>query len=199
MNYDDYNKSLGVSTISLAGGLPIDTEILQYHAKVDNSDELTNLQMYCRAAIGYIERETNRPFMQQTYTESFGAICGRSLRLSRYPATEIVEVKYLDENLEWQTLSSSLYTLSNSCVVPSVFELKSTESWPSLGVGNERVRITYKAGYTSSSSIPAEQIQALLFLTAHWYENRIPITPQSAVDVPLTVRAAIDLLKIYWL
>lgn len=202
MYENEYNKSLGCSAISLASGIPVSMELLKLHCRVDGDDEDAILISYANAAKNFIEKHTNRAFIEQTYKESYGYICGHSLALNRFPVNEIVDVQYLDGDNAWQTLSSDTYTFTGANVVPSVFELNSDESWPSFGNQRERLRITYKAGYADTEELAnnqPEMVQALLFLTAHWYENRTPMAQMTQSNTPLTVQAAIDLLKIYFI
>ncbi|MEM9988852.1 MAG: head-tail connector protein, partial [Pseudomonadota bacterium] len=52
--------------------------------------------------------------------------------------------------------------------------------------------VTFTAGETSASDIPADLIRALYLLTAHYYEQREAFQEQRYVAVPLTVEALLN-------
>ena len=198
-----FNQSLGVAISSDDGVLPLNLTEAKAHLRIgkNDNDEDDSLEAYIRSAVRYIEKETNRAVLSKTYIETFGPICGRCIPLGRYCATDISKVEYLNSDDEWTQIDSTQFYLSAAGVAPSLIKLKAAYDWPSdfIANGEERLRITYEAGAASVAEIDPEIKQAIKFLTAHYFENRVPITEASSSEVPLTIQASIDLLKIYWL
>ena len=121
---------------------------------------------------------------------------GDIITIDKPRVTAITTVKYtiLDAS-EASTLSATTY-LTDYVSRYARLRLKWNQSWPtdSLEILNPIV-IRFSTGWASVSVVPATLKQAILFLAAHWYENREAVTDTPLVDVPNTYR---DLIADYF-
>jgi len=64
-------------------------------------------------------------------------------------------------------------------------------SWPATLAGaRETVAVRIDAGYADPAAIPADIVQAVLMLVAHWYRNREAVVIGAAVaELPMAVQA----------
>lgn len=58
------------------------------------------------------------------------------------------------------------------------------QMWPVARVEPNSVKVTYTCGYGDASAVPVLIKGAILALTAHWYENRLP----NENDIPASVK-----------
>lgn len=79
---------------------------------------------------------------------------------------------------------------------PAVVRNLYTGTWPSdVLFDANAITLTFWAGYgPDASTVPQSIKHAMLFLIAHWFENRTPIVGTGAVpqQMPLTVRGLLD-------
>jgi uncharacterized phiE125 gp8 family phage protein len=79
---------------------------------------------------------------------------------------------------------------------PAVVRNVYNGTWPSDALyDSNAITLTFWAGYgDSGAAVPQSIKHAILFLVAHWYENRTPVLGTGAVpqQTPLTVRALLD-------
>jgi len=116
------------------------------------------------------EADTDTVLLTQTLYVTAEKFTGREICLVGRPIQSITSIVYYDENNVQQTLSSSLYSLN-----PTEREiyLNWNESWPLTYIRWDAVTITYVAGNSNLSSVPAIAKQAILLLIAYYhYGNR---------------------------
>jgi uncharacterized phiE125 gp8 family phage protein len=114
------------------------------------------------------------------------------IRLPLAPVSAIDEVTYLDTDGVEQTLASSVYALDSG---RNEIYLADGEEWPETQEIRDSVTVRFTAGYGADpEDIPADIRQAMLFLVAHWYENRTAIDIADGFrlrDVPYTYAALV--------
>lgn len=144
------------------------------------------------AAIGYAEHYTQRSVGVQTL----------ELALDKFPfagielplgAASIVSVKYVDVDLAEQTVNDTTYALDDYSdkhwAIP-------TDSWPATA----SVANAVKVRYITPASVPPAMVQALLLLTAHFFENQQAVVVGSgiaATEVPLGADNLLDTVRRY--
>lgn len=87
--------------------------------------------------------------------------CG-PIRLPYPPVTGVTWVKYLDEDLNEQTVDETVYRLADNLVL-----LKPDQEWPDAACQPDAVRIQYAAGY---SEVPARAKHAVILTVQHLLE-----------------------------
>lgn len=103
---------------------------------------------------------------------AMSATFGKSLpiRLPHGPVSAVVSLTYYDRDDTAHVLSGSLYRLNGPAerILP-----KTGTSWPSNVRSGDAVEVVYTAGYGAAPiNVPQGIRRAILFLIAHWYENR---------------------------
>jgi uncharacterized phiE125 gp8 family phage protein len=183
---------------------------LKWHLKIGFDDDDQLLMMYLAAARQYVEMRTGLSFMPQTWqmvldrwprqdrlefwpaTAPLGAIL-----LPRYPVQSITSVIYTDSAGAPQTVASSGY-VTDLVTRPSRISPVGG-NWSSVTLAPAgAISIRFLAGYATVAAIPPMAIQAIIMMTAHWYENREAVSMDSrvvAVQVPMGAQSLIDMLS----
>ena len=169
---------MSLSLVTPAARRPLALELLRAHLRLDDppDEEIALLDTYLQGvtsdAFG-IGGYTGRALITETYDQVFsGWGCApRWLRLSRSKVQAVSSVTYTDTAGATQTLSPSLYRLTDerepASVVPAI-----GATWPAVHCEG-KVTVRYTAGYGDSwNDIPAHVRVALMQVAAHWYRNR---------------------------
>jgi hypothetical protein len=90
---------------------------------------------------------------------------GREVKLPSRPIQSVSSFTYYDSVNTLQTLSTSIYSLDAQS---RAIRLTWNESWPVLAIRWDAVAITYVAGHTDRSLIPAIAKQAMLLLIGYY-------------------------------
>lgn len=158
---------------------PVTVAEAKAHLRLDGSDDDTYIGNCITAARKWVEGQTKRAIMDQTY--NYFIDCGWpyaqgghriDLPLNPVPAQtspSTVVITYVDTNGASQTLAQTQYQLvgraHHSYIVPAY-----NVSWPSVRVQPDAITVQFQAG--DSDNVPPELKQAILILTAHFYELR---------------------------
>lgn len=185
------------------------------HLNVDTDDDDQIIERYIRAAIGFVQRRTAKALAPTTYlyttdnwpiTEYDGGWY-RGIELPLSPVRSVVSVHYLDEDdAEIQVEEADYSTIITAEGALILFQ--DTWSVPSsFSQRPDSVRVVFEAGYddpaTSGSGddpnlhLPAEAELLVLMLTAHWYQNREAVSPESLQAVEISADALLAALKSY--
>lgn len=116
-----------------------------------------------------------------------GAAAGREIQFARAPLQSVDSFTYLDEAGATQTFASTNYTVGNVGVQTAFGRLwlNQDASWPDTGSFPGSIKITFTAGFgAAATDIPDEIRLALLYIAAHWYENRLPVTGDGVAELP---------------
>lgn len=144
----------------------------------DDDDEITSL---ITAARLQVEKDLNGACLGTTVIDQwFDRLPnGRGLELIRWPVTAITTVKtYATDDVE-STLATGDYLTDTSSQLARVL-LNDDASWPT-GLRTYRgVVVRYTCGFTS---IPEMYTLAMLFLVAHWYQQREAVLVGHSSDV----------------
>lgn len=165
---------------------PVTVAELKAHLRVTSSADDAYLGSIISAAREYVEQQTGRALGAQTREISADAFprCG-VLPLGYVPAVSISSVKYLDVAGSEQTLASTEYTIDTRRE-PGALLLAVGKSWPDVAELPSSVRVTYVCGVAA----PAILKQAVLFISAWWYEQRLPVNVGNIVsEIPHTLNA----------
>ena len=167
---------------------PVTVDELKAHLRVTTDEEDATLASYITAAREYIERQTGRALGEQVRETSADAFPrGNSIPLGFAPVVSIESVKYIDPDGVEQTLTEDSY-LEDTRSEPGHLVLAPGKSWPIAAQIPSSVRIGYKCGIQASATMK----QAVLFLAAHWAEQRVPVNIGNIVnDIPHSLDALI--------
>lgn len=180
---------------------PVTVDELMRHCRItiQDDDQDQYLSDLITAARRYCEKNTNRAFISQTW----------ELRLDDWPSDDIIRpprpplqsvetFAYTDAAGDAQTLTENTDFVVDIYSTPGRVMLAYNKSWPDVYDQPNAITVTYEAGYgDTADDVPAELRQAILFLAAHWFEVREPVSMGAQPSrVPLTVDALLDEYRI---
>lgn len=147
---------------------PVTLDEARAHLRVDETGEDALIVGLVTAARTMLEAETRRAFVSQ----------GWQLTLDAWPQTRRIDlglapVVSVDElAVDGVALDASLYDTGLRHDPPRI-ALKRNAALPDPDDGVEGITVSFTAGYGDASAVPQPLKQAILMLTAHWYENRM--------------------------
>ena len=143
-------------------------------------------------ARAHVERVTGLILVQATKDAYFDGFDDTGFRLPWSPITSITFVKYVAEDGTLTTLASTVYRLDGDSLRGRL-TLEYGQSWPTAREVTNAVQVRAVCGGTVETPLK----QAIMLLTAHWYENRIPVGAASLADMPHMVEALIEPYKVW--
>ena len=170
---------------------PLSTAEAKTHLRIDGTDEDTFVGDLITAAVAYVENETSRVLIEQTWQVFFDT-WPSPVDIPFPPLVSVAHVKTYDDSDAPTTYASSDYYV-DIYDTPGEIVLRTGATAPSaLRVANG-YEIQFTAGYgTAASDVPEDIRHALRLLVGHWFANREPILAgdsMAAVEVPLAVTA----------
>lgn len=147
---------------------PISLEVAKLHLRIDGTIEDDYINNLIQMGREFAENYCNRSLLSQTIETKVTCITEQGIVLPRGVIQSISTIKYKDENETEQTWGDSNYYL-NTLHEPNILHLKkgTTTPYPTDGY-----TITYVAGWTQESDVPAAIKQAILLTIGDMYENR---------------------------
>lgn len=140
---------------------PVDLEEVQRHLRIDDPDDAPQLNFLIGAARAQVEEYLGRALLTQTIVYRLDCFPSRAIRLPRAPLQSVSSIEYVDGDGATQTLSSSLYQVDSSSEPARVLPVYGGY-WPVTRPTMNAVTITYVAGWTAASAVPAPIRQAIL-------------------------------------
>lgn len=131
------------------------------------------LDLLIQQAREQFEKDSGTAVMTQTWSQTFPRLQDQ-LKLTIYPVQSVTSIQYYDSANANQTLSTDIYSLDTST---REIRLDADQTWPDVYDRWDCVRVTYVAGYTSASAVPAAIKQAILLLVAYYFEDRDMLVP----------------------
>lgn len=168
---------------------PVTLEEVKAQLRLDGNEEDALLAGYLDAAVGHAQLLTSLLLMPQTVAFEFDSFADLAQPLPCGPIRS-VSVAYEGADGSAQVVDPSEYRLreraGRACIV------RRGGGWPPLTQGSV-VTVTAEAGFEDAEAVPATLRQAILFLTAHFYEHRTPVNiGQQAHLLPLTFRHLVE-------
>jgi uncharacterized phiE125 gp8 family phage protein len=153
---------------------PIALPDAKRHLRVsdDATDEDALILDWIASARREAERVMGRPLVQQTWTGKMDYFPdSNEIEIPLAPLVSVSSVKYIDTDGDLQTFSSASYTVDLSGVLGRIY-LNYGESWPSIRVEPNAVRIEFIAGYGDASTVPEDVRSWMLLRIGERYEHR---------------------------
>lgn len=186
---------MGSSLVTAPTAEPLTLAELRAHLRIDITDDDATVGVLLLAAREWVEGETKRRLMTQTwdFTWDRGWPCDLVLRLPVAPVSAVTSVTYVDEAGATQTLSPTLYTAVLNTDYPHIVPAYDAD-WPSVRDVPNAVTVRAVCGYgDANSDAPQPLRQAIKLLVGHWHENREAIvTGTIATPLPFAVEALIS-------
>lgn len=171
-------QTLTTAKTTAANQLPVSLQEAKLHLRIASEDLDDGVDLALRAAVEYCEAVTGRVLrVSYTVVQSYAGWPCLPVRFDWNPAYSISHVKYYDADNTLQTVSSSLYRLSQGNAA-SVLEFDEDFTYPTFYDRRDAVQVTYLAGYATVSDVPACAKHAvLLALERDWGDtpaNEVP-------------------------
>lgn len=169
---------LTLTTVTAPEDEPLSLAEVKEHLRIDGEDQDATVGNMVTAAREYCEELLCRQLMPATLKltlDSFPSeiIIPRPplITLTASEAHPTLGITYVDTAGATQTLSTSAYQV-DALSQPGRIVQAYGQTWPSMREQINAVTIIYRAGYADTDSVPKRIKQAILMLTAHWYESR---------------------------
>lgn len=163
--------------------LPLTRQQVKLHLRIANDDLDEAVDLALRSAVEYCEAVTGRVLrVSYTVVQSHNRWPCAPVRFDWQPAYSISHVKYYDADNTLQTVSSSLYRLSQGNAA-STLEFDQDFTYPALYSRSDAVQVTYLAGYSSVANIPPNALGSILLCIEKNWGDTAP------ADIPRIERA----------
>ena len=184
---------MALSLVTAPTEEPVTLDDQKVHMRLDTDDDDAYVQSCITAARQWVEGQTHRALMAQTwdYNIDYGWPVKESRHRIDYPinpvkaqASPIADsITYVDSDGVSQTLAVDQYTIvartNGSYIVPA-FDV----AWPAVRSVPNAITVRFVAGYVT---VPDEFNRAILILASLYYEER-----ETSVDAPMAVESLIS-------
>jgi uncharacterized phiE125 gp8 family phage protein len=180
---------------------PVTLAEAKAHLRVDTADDDTYIAAIIKAAREWCEEYLDRSLVHTQWTMRMDSF-PHEFVLPRPPmatsgTVTATTITYTLETQAVETLDPATYRVDRHDT-PGRIRVVYAGTWPAHLFDENSVTVTWWGGYgADGTSVPAAIKHAMLFLIAHFYENRMPVVGTGAVpqQTPLTVRALLDSVK----
>jgi uncharacterized phiE125 gp8 family phage protein len=169
---------------------PVTTDELKSYLRVEHNEDDEFIASLGVAARDYVERATNLILAESTWLYKLKnfPLSDLSITLPLYPATDVESITYrladgTEKDFDDYHLADNRIILDYGCSFPS-----------DILDDGEPVAITFTAGY-GEDECPEMAKQAIKYIVALWYENRISIDRAKNFELPYTANALITMVK----
>ena len=214
----DYS-ALKIKTAPTSEPLNLNKEVKPHlRLEVTDTKEDEYLRFLIKAARKWAENASRRVMILQTwdmwldeFPPSYSLLTDRHNRVSNVlgsssspimvplpPYSSTTHLKYTDEQGALQTLVENTdYTVDSNSEPARIFPAFD-KVWPATRDIANVVELEFEAGFTDADSVPCEIKMAMLFVIAHWYENREEVSMKVLTRIPLAAKSLIDSQRVVW-
>jgi uncharacterized phiE125 gp8 family phage protein len=155
---------------------PVTLAEAKLHLRVDGTAEDTLISSLIVTSRLNVEAAVGLALITQSWSCFLDAWPpGPALKLPLRPVQSIAAVRLYDDNAVVTTLAPDTYLLDGAGA-PARLVRKAALAWPKPGRIANGIEIAFTAGYgNAAADVPSPIRQAILLLTAHWYEHRSPL------------------------
>ncbi len=140
---------------------PVSLDQAKAHLRIDDNDEEGLINSLITAARLMVEARTGRALIEQTWLFHLDEPSG-FYELPLKPTKSIAEVMVFDPDDTPTSLAANAY----------IAEARGETIKVKLLASVHRAEVAFVAGYAAAADVPAPLTQAILQLTAYWFENR---------------------------
>lgn len=150
---------------------PVSLADIKRHLNIDHTEEDLTLTTTIVVARATVERLTGRLLISQTWAVTLDEVPpGGLVSLPLCPVASVESVTVFDAAGAGTVWPASGY-LVDTASEPARLLFTGARPVPGRAIGGIEIRLT--AGYgPEASDVPADLVQAVRLLTAHWYESR---------------------------
>ncbi len=155
-------------TTAPAGAVVQSCDLRQYVrlGDTDNDSLLADLE---KMAVERVESDTQRQLVSATW-KMFLPCFPSVITIRKNPVSAISQIRYVDVDGDWQTLSTSVYDTFLQRE-PAEIRLAYSQSWPLTRQTEQAVEVTFVAGYGSADDVPEIAKHAVKLIVAGEYHG----------------------------
>lgn len=181
---------------------PLDVAYIHQHLRLDLDDEDDLVDVWIPAARQKAEQLRDEILITQTWElvlDRFPS-SGCPIVLPKKPVQSVLSIEYVDPSGEDQTFGLSSPPTEYEVIADAerpLLALRYGQSWPETARVAGAVTIQFIAGYGDAPEDVPEFIRALMaLLVGHFYKNREAVADGSMTEVPLGIRALLEVPKV---
>lgn len=175
---------------------PVTLDEAKRHLYIEHEFDDVYITGLIAAARETVEHLTHRQFVKSQWELRldrfpFGSNEVPPILIYRCPVLSVDSVQYYDVDGTLQTLDEDIYD-ADVTSTPARLRPSPWFWWPFTGYWQNSVLITFTAGYVDTDDpdearrgIPQRARAAILFLVAHWYENREVVGDKSSAPASI--------------
>ena len=164
---------------------PVTVAEIKTRARVEHSDEDTDIGIMIDEAVSKIERDNGIALMTQTWRMSMDMF-PTHIALHGWPVQSVTSVKYRDTDGVEQTLSTDVYRLDTNSV-PARISLMRDQSWPTPESSYGAVWVDYVLGEGDPADVNLDLKGAVMLFATHRYDCRHLVDEKQLSEVPYAV------------
>lgn len=159
-------------------GLPITPSEILAHLRITDSNppDLADILRIAEGCVLEVQNRLRRALAPQSWSLWLDAFCAR-ITLPLPPLIEVEAIKYLDADMQWQTLDPSHYRVIHGGEDRGSIVLIPDQAWPATAYVPACVEVQFTCGYPEIGSpaqrtLPADICNGILELIAFRYVVR---------------------------
>ena len=186
----------GLTLITGPTAQPISLEEVKEHLYIVSTDTTkdTFLSDIQDSAVDQFQSESEYQVMQATHKLTLTDFPDDYIDIPLIPVQSITTFSYYTDKTTTDTLvlDTDFYLVATDRFA----RLYPVDSWPSVADRPDAIQITFVAGYSTQSQIPARLLHGLKFLIGHYHENRQNVVVGPNVQkIPESYEAIVDKFK----
>ena len=174
-----------LTRITDAADEPFTLAELKTYLRVENTLEDALIARLAKTARQQIERITGWALMTQSWQQRVHAWDDGAIHLRIRPAIAVTAVSVTQEDGSEEIIPSASWHLTGNW-------LSVVGAQPAPGVMREGIKVDFTAGHATPADRPEGLRQAVVLLTAHYYERRELVENGTLREVPDSVAALVD-------
>jgi uncharacterized phiE125 gp8 family phage protein len=162
---------------------PVTLTEAKAHARVEHSSEDALFTRLIAAARRHVEHAAGLALITQTWKVTCSTWPAKGIPLRPHPVASLTEATI------GGTVSTASFRLAKGR--PALVMLATGVSAPQT---DAEITATFVTGFGEAAAVPDDLKQAMLFLIAHWYENREPTAVANSLSVVGDIKFTVDAL-----
>ena len=178
--------------------VPVGLDVVKAHLRVGHAEEDSLIQRLLNAAVAAIDGKDGIGYclMTQTWALTLDEFPDDCIQIPLVPLRDVTSIAYLDVDGASQTMDAADYSVIAGAS-PALIETAFGGSWPGTRDQRGAVTVTFRAGHAAPADVPADLVNAVLSLVAHWYDHRETIMEGARLaEVPMLTQATLERYRV---
>lgn len=193
-----------LKVLEAADSWPVTVDRVKQRLKIRTSGDDQDLDELIKAATKSVEMSVGL-YLQPTYIEETFDCWERCQQLHAAPVREIAQLSYLDiDDNEVIVADTNYYWYRNH--EGALIHFVRDYSFPGLSLKANPIIVKFRVGFDDDGSgsgddpeleLPPTAVLLVLFLVAHWHENREVVAAVDMIKVPKSFEFLVSQLKVF--